>query len=220
VLAALTPLADRVVRHGVVNALAQTTLTLAAPGVPDTFQGTEAWSLVLVDPDNRHPVDFEALSRTLVATEALRVDGAVIDEVTGRVLLDGWADARVKLLVTSRLLQARQASPELWVGGDYTPLGVECAVDASAISWLRTAGEQMAVAVAAVRTARLGPHLWPVGPAWGPSRLMLPTDLRAPRVRDLFTGAVHPVVETNSERWIFLSHALAALPVSVLVPEA
>jgi hypothetical protein len=38
-------------------------------------------------------------------------------------------------------------------------------------------------------------------------------------VRDIFTGAVHPVVETDAERFLFLSQAFAALPVSVLVPE-
>ena len=40
------------------NALSQTILKIAAPGVPDFYQGTELWALNLVDPDNRRPVDY------------------------------------------------------------------------------------------------------------------------------------------------------------------
>jgi hypothetical protein len=36
----------------------------------------------------------------------------------------------------------------------------------------------------------------------------------------VFTGAVHPIIQTDGERWIFLAQAFAALPVSVLVPDA
>jgi len=41
------------------NALAQLTLRLTVPGVPDTYQGTELWTSALVDPDNRQPVDYD-----------------------------------------------------------------------------------------------------------------------------------------------------------------
>ncbi|MGH7531071.1 MAG: malto-oligosyltrehalose synthase, partial [Gemmatimonadales bacterium] len=50
---------------GRVVALAQTLLKLTAPGVPDLYQGTELWSLSLVDPDNRRPVDYAARRRML-----------------------------------------------------------------------------------------------------------------------------------------------------------
>jgi len=33
-------------------------LRLTAPGIPDTYQGTELWDFSLVDPDNRRPVDY------------------------------------------------------------------------------------------------------------------------------------------------------------------
>src|SRR5581483_3174641 len=38
---------------------------LSAPGVPDLYQGDEGWSFSLVDPDNRWPVDWDALAREL-----------------------------------------------------------------------------------------------------------------------------------------------------------
>lgn len=219
VLGALAPLASRMMRHGVVNALAQTTMKLGAPGVPDTYQGTEGWSFVLVDPDNRQPVDYDRLRGTLEAVEALRAGEASIDEAGGTALLDAWPDGRVKMLVASRLLRARHDDPGLWVHGEYQPLDVHVEVDATAVAWLRQHEGRRAIVVSAARTARLGQHLWPIGGLWGPSRLVLPAELTGTRLRDLFTGATHPVVETDSERFVFLSQVFAALPVSVLTIE-
>jgi (1->4)-alpha-D-glucan 1-alpha-D-glucosylmutase len=214
----LLPLAARLARHGVVNSLAQTALRLAAPGVPDTYQGTERWAFVLVDPDNRQPVDFEALTEALEA-----VDHDLpwpIEPAAGRALLDGWADGYVKLLVTSRLLRERRDAPDLWVDGEYLPIPIDLEVEGTAIAWARRHGDAWAVTAAVVRAARLAPHDWPLGSLWATSRLLLPADLPGTRLRDVFTGAVHPIIQTDGERWIFLAQAFAALPVSVLVPEA
>ena len=53
------PFRRRIAHYGLLNSLSQTLLRLAAPGVPDTYQGTELWDFSLVDPDNRRPVDYE-----------------------------------------------------------------------------------------------------------------------------------------------------------------
>ena len=55
----------RVSHYGLFNSLSQTLLKLAAPGVPDTYQGTELWDFSLVDPDNRRPVDYARRRRML-----------------------------------------------------------------------------------------------------------------------------------------------------------
>ena len=57
----------RLVERGQVNSLAQTTLLLTCPGVPDLYQGTEVWDFSLVDPDNRRPVNYGARRRLLDA---------------------------------------------------------------------------------------------------------------------------------------------------------
>ena len=54
-LPAFLPFARRVAVLGMLNSLAQTTLKLGSPGVPDFYQGSELWDLSLVDPDNRRP---------------------------------------------------------------------------------------------------------------------------------------------------------------------
>ena len=62
---------EPLVRAGWVNALSQVLLELTAPGVPDIYQGSELWSLHLVDPDNRRPVDYELRRRALREVQAL-----------------------------------------------------------------------------------------------------------------------------------------------------
>jgi (1->4)-alpha-D-glucan 1-alpha-D-glucosylmutase len=57
-LAELEALLARVAPAGRVRAAGLALLRLTAPGVPDTYQGTETEQLVLVDPDNRRPVGF------------------------------------------------------------------------------------------------------------------------------------------------------------------
>src|SRR5262249_26484073 len=54
---------------GRLNSLSQTLLKLTAPGVPDLYQGSELWSLALVDPDNRAPVDYQSRRRLLKEVE-------------------------------------------------------------------------------------------------------------------------------------------------------
>jgi (1->4)-alpha-D-glucan 1-alpha-D-glucosylmutase len=69
------PFQQRISEYGKYNSLSQAFVKLTCPGVPDVYQGTELWSLSLVDPDNRRPVDYtcrkqylkeikEALSKT------------------------------------------------------------------------------------------------------------------------------------------------------------
>ena len=52
-------------RATAITSLAQLTLKLTVPGVPDIYQGGELWDFSLVDPDNRRPVDFEQRQRLL-----------------------------------------------------------------------------------------------------------------------------------------------------------
>ncbi|HJW59210.1 MAG TPA: malto-oligosyltrehalose synthase, partial [Actinomycetota bacterium] len=58
-LAELEDLVAEIAPAGRVKAAALALLRLTSPGTPDTYQGTETEQLVLVDPDNRHPVPFE-----------------------------------------------------------------------------------------------------------------------------------------------------------------
>ncbi|HEY8477905.1 MAG TPA: malto-oligosyltrehalose synthase, partial [Chloroflexota bacterium] len=108
----------RVAFFGRLNSLAQVTLKLTAPGVPDLYQGTELWDFSLVDPDNRRPVDFER-RRLLLGQIRERVerDGDLTRLV--RELLEHAHDGRIKLYVTHRLLRYRRDRRDLFSKGEY-----------------------------------------------------------------------------------------------------
>ena len=96
---------------GVINSLAQLTLKLTCPGVPDIYQGCELWDLSMVDPDNRRPVDYEVRQKLLksgdVHLEDLRKDR-----------FNGY----IKIWLLHQLLQLRAASADVFEKGDYLPL--------------------------------------------------------------------------------------------------
>ncbi|HEX2698721.1 MAG TPA: malto-oligosyltrehalose synthase [Acidimicrobiales bacterium] len=101
------------VAPGRVSSLAQALVKLTAPGVPDTYQGTELWDLSLVDPDNRRPVDY-ATRRRLLA------------ELAGMDARSVWARADEglpKLHVVREALHLRQRVPEAFgATADYVPV--------------------------------------------------------------------------------------------------
>src|SRR5690606_38532970 len=63
-------LAGRIAYAGALGALATALIKVAAPGVPDYYQGAEDWHYPLVDPDNRRPVDFDALAARAIELAA------------------------------------------------------------------------------------------------------------------------------------------------------
>ena len=113
----------RISHYGLFNGLAQTLLRIAAPGVPDTYQGTELWDFSLVDPDNRRPVDYGRREEMLGALKA-RMAGGDRRELA-RELVAAKEDGRVKLYVTHLALQCRRENPGLFADGAYTPLEAE-----------------------------------------------------------------------------------------------
>jgi (1->4)-alpha-D-glucan 1-alpha-D-glucosylmutase len=154
-----TRLDGLVTEPGWVNALGQKLVQLTMPGIPDVYQGTEAWESSLVDPDNRRPVDFAALRDMLEAVQQARFP---ID-----------ASGAAKLLVTHRALVARRDRPDLFTG--YTPVAADGPQAEHLIGFDRRGGITLAT--------RLPLGLVRAG-GWGSTELDLPG-----RVTDVLTGA-------------------------------
>jgi (1->4)-alpha-D-glucan 1-alpha-D-glucosylmutase len=113
-------------------------LTLTAPGVPDTYQGSELWDNRLVDPDNRGPVDFGLRQRLLEET----------DRMTPAACWERAAEGLPKLLLLSRTLRLRSEAPDAFRGG-YRPLRVRGQKADHLLAYAR--GE---------RVVALAPRLW------------------------------------------------------------
>jgi (1->4)-alpha-D-glucan 1-alpha-D-glucosylmutase len=110
-----------IARAGMLNSLSQIILKIAAPGVPDFYQGTELWSLTLVDPDNRRPVDYASRCAMLKKMrEAARRDPVA----TTCHLLKDLSSGAIKMYLTNRAMEFRRDNPALFMRGEYIPLNV------------------------------------------------------------------------------------------------
>ena len=118
----------------VASGLAARLLLLVAPGVPDTYQGSELWDLRLVDPDNRGPVDFGARARLLEE----------VDRLSPEQCMARAAEGLPKLLLISRALRLRRELPEVFAGA-YLPLSTHGERSDHLIAVLRGTGSQTPV---------------------------------------------------------------------------
>lgn len=136
------------------NGLVQLILQATAPGVPDTYQGTEFWDLSMVDPDNRRPVDFASRQQALAEAPE---EGE---------LQRHWRDGRVKQHVLRRLLQARREKPGLFVGAAYRPLTVTGARQEDVVAFLRETPHAALLAIVPLRCAAFVSAELSVSAAW------------------------------------------------------
>lgn len=197
-------------RAGILNALSQTVLKIASPGVPDFYQGTEIWDFSLVDPDNRRPVDYER-RRALLAS--LRDEEAAAPHGLAARLLARPEDGRVKMHVMRASLRFRRAARDLFERGSYVPLAASGTRAAHVCAFARRLGARAAVVAAGRFFLALGAaERPPVGlGAWGDTALLLPADLVERTWRDVLTGRRIPAGSKPA-----LADLFAELPVALL----
>src|SRR5262249_31391495 len=92
------PFQRRLAEAARIASLAQTAVKIAAPGVPDIYQGCELWDLSLVDPDNRRPVDWARREQALAGIERRTGEGQPARAALVREIAANLADGRAKLL--------------------------------------------------------------------------------------------------------------------------
>jgi len=219
-LSDFTAFARRIAWFGTLNSLSQLVLKLTVPGVPDIYQGAELWDLSMVDPDNRHPVDF-AHRAGLLDSLGQRFDGRELARPTALAELIGApADGSLKLLVTQRLLQLRRRHPHLFLAGDYLPLeaGGPEADRLCAFSRVHE-GETLIVAVPRLIAGMADAGTPPIGGCWRDTTIALPSNLQSKAWRDAISGAGH---DGRSVRWqtsMPLWEVFGNLPFTVLLAE-
>jgi (1->4)-alpha-D-glucan 1-alpha-D-glucosylmutase len=142
---------------GALYALSQLVLKATIPGVPDFYQGTELWDFSLVDPDNRRAVAFDTRAKLLQQGER-----------DLPALAASWPDARVKLLLTHRLLALRSELPALFAHGDYEPVATGGTHRDHVIAFARVwNGEAVVIAVGRHFAGFTeGGRRWPRGADW------------------------------------------------------
>ncbi|NCC20865.1 MAG: malto-oligosyltrehalose synthase [Alphaproteobacteria bacterium] len=188
---AVSGFSGRVMRLGGYNSLAALTLKLMAPGVPDIYQGSELWTLCLVDPDNRRPVDYAARRAVLDSVEAA--------DPTGLFRL--WKGGEVKLWLLHRLLKARGRHLDLLLGVPDVQLlrtEGERAGQLLAYSLSVKEGRRPDILVAvALNAAKFGTcvadGLLLEGRCWQGTLVDIPTEMLHCRLKNVLTGAEHAI---------------------------
>jgi (1->4)-alpha-D-glucan 1-alpha-D-glucosylmutase len=155
---------DEILGAGRVVSLAQALLKLTAPGIPDIYQGTELWSLTLVDPDNRRPVDFGLRRRLL---EEIRT-------ATPEQMLARADEGLPKLWVIQRTLAAAPRPEDC-----YQPIQAEGAHAERVVAFAR-GGTRVTVIPRLAQSLHGG---------WGETALTLPSG--DAQWRNVFTGETH-----------------------------
>jgi (1->4)-alpha-D-glucan 1-alpha-D-glucosylmutase len=218
-LESFLPFQATVAWFGMLNGISQTALKILAPGVPDIYQGAESWCLSLVDPDNRHPVPFAALSEELRASSVVPDAAAKSHSLVVEKLLHGWKDGRVKIWLSRILLRLRRHNPRLFGEGDYFSAVCTGTHAVHICAFARRHGGEVAIVIAPRLMARLvGPELkLPVGQAvWQDTCLSLPWDGCSTELIDVVTGRPHSLTVRNGRASLPVSVLLQDFPVAVL----
>lgn len=190
-LAEFLPFHDDVAVRGAQNGLSQLALKLAAPGVPDVYQGCEGWDLSLADPDNRRPIDFSRSRTELESLRSLPTSGGAIEPAAIADVCLHWRDGRIKRWLTWRLLDCRRRRPDLFVGAGYEPLSFSGAHADRLVGFARTRGADALLVVvprlcASLARSESGFSLG--AEAWGGTVVHVPASLGAVSWHDELTG--------------------------------
>jgi (1->4)-alpha-D-glucan 1-alpha-D-glucosylmutase len=163
---------------GALNSVTQTLIKLAAPGIPDIYQGSEGLDLSLVDPDNRRMPDYASLS-------------AGLDCACDPSDLAAWVDGRLKQRIISTLLPLRQSLPDLFRLGAYIPVEVTGEMAGHVVAFARRQGND-AIIIAAPRLmlSALSAEGLPKGDFWKDTQLGLHERLGARSYRDVMSDDI------------------------------
>jgi (1->4)-alpha-D-glucan 1-alpha-D-glucosylmutase len=199
---------NRIAAAGALNGLSQALLRITSPGVPDLYQGTEAWDFSLVDPDNRRPVDFAWRAAVLEADE------------TPASLLADWRDGRVKQAIVHRALRFRAANPALFADGSYVPLKVEGHGAESVLAFARQQEGSSSITVISRLSGRQGIAEIPMIPSdtWRGTSLVLPRQWAGRQVADVFAdhADVTSMAQVSASGRLKVEAVLNKLPVALL----
>jgi (1->4)-alpha-D-glucan 1-alpha-D-glucosylmutase len=210
------PFQAKIARAGIFNSLSQILLKIAAPGLPDFYQGTEVWNFSLADPDNRRPVDYDQLQALLGRLHSSESDdqAALVD----RLAADP-TDGSLKLHVTRCALRFRREHRALFAKGSYLPLRIAGEKNKHVIAFARSFRGITVLVLGGRFFAQLGVDArGPLGAnAWGDVEVVLRKQLPSGPYRDVFTGKTVSPGRRDGEKVLPISEAFSHLPIAMLI---
>ncbi len=213
------PFQEKIANAGMCNALSQVVLKIAAPGIPDFYQGTELWDFSLVDPDNRRPVDYAVRTSLLADLQHTCQKAGPDRRSLLRELLETRTDGRIKLYVTTTALAYRRTQAPLFLDGEYIPLTSQGSKKDHLCAFARIHQDHAVVVVVPRLVTGLIPDgkTFPLGPGvWEDTRVTVPSWKPASRYYNIFTGEILSSTEADGGQVLPLAHTLSECPVALL----
>jgi (1->4)-alpha-D-glucan 1-alpha-D-glucosylmutase len=201
---------------GMLNGLGQTLIKITAPGVPEIYQGCELWDLRLVDPDNRHAVDY-AIRKKFLAEVEKRSCGHEGARQLRDELVSGWRDGRIKLYAIWKVLNFRRKHPQLFLEGDFTQLKVTGRRATNVFAYARRHGNDWLVAIVprwlAHAKAPMNQREMPM--FWSNTKILLPDEFPK-RWTNLLSGDALLANDTGNRTGLRVAQLIGDFPVACL----
>ena len=215
------PFQQRISGYGILNSLAQVFIKTVAPGVPDLYQGTELWTLTLVDPDNRNPVDYASHEKRLAELQDLQQKLPPIDLI--QFLVQHADNGLIKMYLTTTILHYRQQHPSLFLKGSYQPLDAHGEREQHICGFLRREGANACLVIVPRFFTQLTPNPsnFPVGKSvWGQTGISLPSDFAIRSFRNLFTQEIVTPQKDSDVVELDMTTLFSHFPFALLEPLA
>ncbi len=207
-------------RCGLLQSLSQTLLKLTMPGVPDIYQGNDLWCFDLVDPDNRHSVDYAQRMAALQSLMQTSDDGLRTDLC--RELMTQLEDGRAKLYLTWQALAVRNRFPQLFRDGDYIALDTDGTRAEHLVAFARRSGDVEVIVVAVRWFSRLpvaGRDMPPGTGCWADTSVGLPPGSSVASWRNVLTNEPAMAFLRGDELILATADLLRHFPLALLVRE-
>ena len=221
-IADFTAFQKEIARIGLCNSLSQILIKLTAPGVPDIYQGNEIGNFVLVDPDNRRPVNYRRRRQLLEELTSATDPGTTAKQLAARLQKGEDVEGCAKLFLTWKALSARRAYAELFENGTYIPLVVEGPRAANLVAFARRYEDTQAV----VAVPRMSSRLLEEGGSlsdpdfWQNTQVVLPAEAAGEGYRNLITAESHAGIKGDDGRSsLGVSSLMANFPWVLLISE-
>jgi (1->4)-alpha-D-glucan 1-alpha-D-glucosylmutase len=215
-LAGVRDLVSIVAPGGFWNGLSKIVLQFTSPGGPDIYQGDELWNFVLVDPDNRRPVDYERRRRLLdeVIERSENPGTGFVEQLFGNP-----GDPRSKLFLVWKLLQLRRRFASAFDSGSYQRLSSEGELGEAVLAFSRSADQGTVLVIASRFQAGsfVSPLPGPMRVNWGDTRIPLREPVGPGSLRSWMTGRKVPLDQDESGPYLTVANGLGAFPADVLV---
>ncbi|HEX2956063.1 MAG TPA: malto-oligosyltrehalose synthase [Chitinispirillaceae bacterium] len=206
-----TPFVRNAVKFGCYYSLSQCLLKMTAPGIPDFYQGSELWDLAMVDPDNRHSVDFEK-RQAMINNVGFETGN---DYRWFQSMLGDYSSGTAKMFLINRVLGLRKRNRDIFLDGAYIDLNSSGEFSNSIVPFMRII-ENRAVIVIAVRQLKSVSSFdqFPLPEqVWGDTCIEIP-EMPATNWREIITGKTIAV-----QKRVYMSDVLDMFPGAVLVSD-